>query len=315
MASDTKPLRTIIRPYVELMRVSNPVGSILVFFPQLIGTIFAACHHTAARSNAPQSLLVANLVLLPASSVLHAVGCSWNDIVDADLDRKVTRTKKRPIARGAIPLRNAYLFTMLQTIVWLSMLLLVSSRIVQWTPPLMFAIGLYPYAKRVTRYPSLFLGTTLAYGFPLGCIAMGLDPLDLLQQGHSAILTAMVCFYAAYTFLVTSVDMIYAHQDLPDDLKVGIQSMAVTFRGYPKFALAILALLQFALLNYAGRVLGFSKTYTVVTCWGVLITNSWMIWSVNLGDCQQCWWWFQYGSIMMGVVLSLGLFAEYTVNN
>ena len=140
---------------------------------------------------------------------------------------------------------------------------------------------------------------------------MRVDPTGILFEGSPAALNALLSLFAAYTLCVTSVDMIYAHQDLSDDLKAGVRSMAVTFRGYPKLTLAASAAAQLVLLAYAGQLMQFSGVYFAVVCGGIVAANTWMIWSVDLDDSGECWWWFQSGSILMGTVLSLGMSAEY----
>jgi 4-hydroxybenzoate polyprenyltransferase len=312
MDSPKKTISSTIKPFIELMRVSNPVGSLLVYFPHLIGSLFAACCVPSNDGVTTARLMVTSMVLLPASALLHGAGCSWNDIVDADLDRLVARTKNRPIPRGAISMRQAYLFTAAETLTWLCILWMLTERLLLWSLPMVFLVGVYPYAKRFTNYPSVVLGFVLAYGLFLGCVSMDIDPIEIFLHGSPSTLAATVCLFMTYTLVVTSVDMVYAYQDLADDLKAGIRSMAVTFRGYPKLALSASAAAQLILLTYSGQLMEFSDVYTAIACAGFAGANAWMIWSVDLKSSMQCWWWFQYGSMMMGSILSLAMLAEYT---
>ena len=110
------------------MRISPAVGGMLTCFPSLFGSLLAA--YISQPILSLQSLLVTNTVLFPASFMLHAAGCSWNDIVDADLDRKVARIRSRPVARGAVSRRNAFIFTVTETFVWLGMLWQISAQCV-----------------------------------------------------------------------------------------------------------------------------------------------------------------------------------------
>ncbi|KAK9777210.1 hypothetical protein AB5N19_12257 [Seiridium cardinale] len=311
MAPAKKSTWSNIKPFIEMMRVSNPVGSILVYFPHLIGSLFAACCASSSNEVSITKIISTNSILLLGSALLHATGCSWNDIVDADLDRLVARTKNRPIPRGAITMQQAYLFTAAETVTWLCMLWMLTPRLVVWGIPMIILVGVYPYAKRFTNFPSVFLGCVLAYGLFLGCVSVDVDPLEILLRGSPSTLVAATCLFMTYTLICTSVDMIYAHQDLPDDLKAGIRSMAVTFQGYPKPVLFTFAALQLGLLVYAGRLMEFSDIYMSMAGAGVTLANVWMIWSVDLGSSQECWWWFQYGSMMMGSILSLAMLAEY----
>ena len=99
-------------PYAELMRIHKPVGTLNVFFPHLFGSLFAGC--VLDPFIRPRLLLMRIGALLGAAFVLRSAGCSWNDIADRDLDRLVERTRLRPMARGAISLPAAYVFTATQ---------------------------------------------------------------------------------------------------------------------------------------------------------------------------------------------------------
>ncbi|KAF7528052.1 hypothetical protein G7054_g10244 [Neopestalotiopsis clavispora] len=311
MGAKIKPARFGIKPYIELMRVSNPIGSLLVYFPHVIGILFAACCLTPDDTATSARVVLSSLLLLPASAILHGAGCSWNDIVDAELDRHVLRTKNRPIPRGAVTLKQAYLFTAAETSTWLCILWTLEPGLLTWSVPMIILVVIYPYAKRFTDFPSVFLGVVLAYGLILGFVSMNIDPLKTVQQGSPSILGATACLFTTYALVVTSMDMIYAHQDLPDDLKTGIRSMAVTFRGHPKLALLGSAALQLGLLLFSGQLMGFSGIYTALACFGVTAANLWIIWRVDLTDSQMCWWWFQYGSIIIGSILSTAMLLEY----
>ena len=107
------------------------------------------------------------------------------------------------------------------------------------------------------------------------------------------------------------IDMIYAYQDFPDDLKAGVFSMAVGYRDHPKLTLLVLGFLQIGLLACSGLLGEFSIGYLVTTCASITVLILWMIWSVDLRDSQQCWWWFQNGSLMMGGLMCTGTFVEY----
>ena len=100
--------------YLELMRFGNPIGALMVYFPYLHGSLFAFVAR-GEHGNRLNDFLSTQLLLLPASIMLHSAACSWNDIVDSDIDKKVSRTRLRPIPRGAISLRNAYVFTYLNS--------------------------------------------------------------------------------------------------------------------------------------------------------------------------------------------------------
>ncbi|KAI9661831.1 MAG: hypothetical protein M1821_009070 [Bathelium mastoideum] len=297
-----------MQPYLELMRLSNPVGSMMIYIPHLLGCLLAL--GIQRPHDALYKLLTANLVFVPASAMLHATGCSWNDIVDADLDRQVARTRSRPMARGAISLGNAYRFTALEAVVWLGLLYLLSLEAVLWSLPLIPATMLYPYAKRYTSYPSLTLGPIIAWGTILGFIAMDLNLVASQELPAYRVRGALLSLFAACSVHVSLMDMVYTHQDLKDDTKVGILSMARRFRDYPKRAMSIIAATHVWLLYMACSLVQFSSFWTTVACLVPLISDAWMIVAVDLADGAECWWWFQAGTMMTGPALTVGLLGQ-----
>ncbi|KAK0637265.1 UbiA prenyltransferase family [Bombardia bombarda] len=315
------PSSSLLSLYAELGRYGNPFPVSMIYFPHLIGTIFAACTLTPQTSNSIRSLLLPNLLLIPASSLLHGLGCTWNDLVDAPLDKLVERTRTRPVPRGAISRLHAGLFAVAQVLLWLGTLSLISRQVVLWALPLIPMVAFYPYAKRLVPIPSVVLGVILAYGVLIGFAAINPTvPLDsrLLLLGaedeggeeRRTVLRALLCIVAAYTVFVTSIDMIYAHQDLKDDLQANIKSMAVTFQRFPKPVLTVLAVMQLAFLIAVGRLMEFGALYHTIAGVGGLMVNLVMIWRVDLKSSKDCFWWFQAGTFMMGSILSAGFASE-----
>ena len=297
------------RPYAELMRLGNPVGTLNTFFPYVLGSLYAACIRQPMAN--PRSILINIIWLFLAAFMEHCTGCSWNDIIDMDIDRLVTRTRSRPMARGAISPIKALVFTALECSTWLGVLSQVSTRCVLWALPLVGFIAFYPYTKRFTNYAQTALGITLAWGTIIGSVAVDIDPLDLARNKSWPLLAPVACLFAAYVIWTMMIDMIYAYQDLQDDVKAGVFSMAVRYRDHPKLTLLVLGFLQIGLLACSGILRGFSIEYLATTCASITSLNLWMIWSVDLRNSQQCWWWFQNGSLMMGAMMCLGTFVEY----
>ena len=297
------------RPYAELMRLGNPVGTLNTFFPYVLGSLYASC--TKQPTASPKIVFITSAWLLLAAFMEHCTGCSWNDIVDMDIDRLVARTRSRPMARKAISPISALAFTALECSIWLKVLSQVSTQCVLWALPLVGFIGLYPYTKRFTNYAQTALGITLAWGTIIGSVALDVGPLDLARKDPWRLLAPLACLFAAYAIWTTMIDMIYAYQDFLDDLKAGVFSMAVGYRDHPKLTLLVLGLVQISLLACSGFLGGFSIGYLVTTCASVAFLILWMIWSVDLRDSRQCWWWFQNGSLMMGGLMCMGTFVEY----
>jgi 4-hydroxybenzoate polyprenyltransferase len=223
------------RPYALLLRLDRPIGAWLLFLPGLWSILL---------SQAPWGRTAWLVALFAVGSVvMRGAGCVVNDMWDRDLDRLVTRTAGRPLASGALRMRDAA--TMLAT------LLLIGLAILLQLPPLCWALGagslvlvaLYPLAKRVTWWPQLVMGFVFGFGAPMGYTA-----------GTGRIDAAWAAIYAAAIFWDLGFDTVYAHQDREDDAIAGVRSTARLWgeRTRP-FLLAVYAM-TVAMLALAGAL-------------------------------------------------------------
>lgn len=362
-------------PYVELMRLHKPVGILNIFFPYLYGFLYAALTTNPIQS---QDDTLPRLPLLFFSAfLLRSLGCSWNDIADRHLDRFVARTRSRPIARGAISVPAACVFTLAQLFVWLSVLAqqVPPRRLVWYVVPLVLMVAAYPYAKRVTDFAQVILGVTLGWGLLVGAAVAGMDVLAIIanartdtplwfvghnhragamsgaepswpgaegneQRGlmHQPQLQGLAALYAAYIVWAVIHDTIYAYQDVRDDTKMGIKSMAVLTMGWTKPLLFILSGVQVALLAGAGMAMNNAQlptgknvgemeldsrvgvfraglAYSLIAVWGNALVLAVMVTKVDLSDPHNCAWWFQAGSVLVGASLGIGLGAEYLLTS
>ncbi len=195
------------RPYALLLRLDRPIGAWLLFLPGLWGLLLsgASAGHTA--------WLVALFAV--GSVVMRGAGCVVNDMWDRDLDRLVARTAGRPLASGALRMRQAAML--------LAVLLVVGLLVLLQLPPLCWAlgvgslvlVGLYPLAKRVTWWPQLVMGFTFGFGAPMGYAA-----------GAGRIDWPWAALYATAILWDLGFDTIYAHQDREDDALAGVRSTA-----------------------------------------------------------------------------------------
>lgn len=199
-------------PYVHLARLDRPIGGWLLFLPGLWAIALGA------RGFAGGAWLVA--LFLAGAFLMRAAGCVVNDMWDREMDRKVTRTAGRPLASGALGMRQA--------VALLAALLALSLGILVQLNALAIALGVgslvlvatYPLAKRVTWWPQLMLGFTFGWGAPMGYAAAA-----------GRIDGAALLLYAAAIFWILGYDTIYAHQDREDDALVGVRSTARLFAG------------------------------------------------------------------------------------
>ncbi len=229
-------------PYVHLARLDRPIGGWLLFLPGLWSISLGSA---AAGQGAWHVAL-----FFAGAFLMRSAGCVVNDMWDREMDRKVTRTAGRPLASGALGMREAAAF--LAVLLGLSLLILLQLN------PLSIALGVgslvlvvtYPLAKRVTWWPQLMLGFTFGWAAPMGYAAASgrLDAPGLL-------------LYAAAIVWILGYDTIYAHQDREDDALVGVRSTARLFAQKTAPFLAVCYMLTLALLALAGWTGGLSAWF------------------------------------------------------
>jgi 4-hydroxybenzoate polyprenyltransferase len=201
-----------LRPYLRLARLDRPIGTWLLLFPCWWGLALAAGTPRDGRTLAYYVLFAVGAL------VMRGAGCTFNDIVDRDLDARVARTADRPIASGRVTLPRAVLFMSAQLLVGLMVLLAfnpVAILVGIASLPLVFT---YPFMKRLTWWPQAFLGLTFNWGVLLGWAAV-----------HGRLDPAPLVFYVGCVAWTIGYDTIYAHQDKEDDALVGMKSTALLF--------------------------------------------------------------------------------------
>ncbi len=195
-----------VRHYALLARLDRPIGWWLLFWPCAWGVLLAG--------GADRWWLLAWLLL--GAVAMRGAGCVYNDIVDADLDRQVARTAARPVASGAVSKRAAWAWLLVLCLVGLAVLLQL-----RWPARLVALASLapvaaYPFMKRITWWPQLWLGLVFSWGALVGWSELRLDRLDVLAL-----------LYLGSIAWVVGYDTIYALQDREDDALVGIRSSAL----------------------------------------------------------------------------------------
>ena len=297
-------------PFVELARLDKPIGILYLYIPCLASMLVVAI--LAKPAIPPGRLLAVSLRLLASSVLMRGAGCSWNDILDGDIDRKVSRTKSRPIARGALSAQAAYIFTGLQLLVFFVLQSQLSPSVAALSPtcmnysmPFILATGLYPLMKRITNYPQVFLTIPSSWGIFVAFPALGADVFS-----SSTTVVAASSLYLSNVAWTITYDTIYAFQDVKDDTKAGVKSIAVRHRKIARPILTVFSIVQIISLVITcsaikGRLLCFSSVLVTATILGVMICR------VNLNSPQSCAWWFKYGGLYVGGSTVGGLAAEY----
>ena len=212
-------LPTRLRPFALLARFDRPIGWWLLFWPCVFGLTLAG----GAFSHWPLILW-----MLLGAIAMRGAGCVYNDIVDRDLDAKVVRTANRPLASGAVSIKAAWVWLLLLCAIGL--LVLLQLRIEAQLVALcsLTLVAAYPFMKRITWWPQLWLGLVFSWGALVGWIAVA-------QHAHPA----MFWLYAGTIFWVIGYDTIYAMQDREDDAMIGVRSSALRMGEHIRSGVAI----------------------------------------------------------------------------
>uniref|UniRef100_A0A146KUH8 4-hydroxybenzoate polyprenyltransferase, mitochondrial n=1 Tax=Lygus hesperus TaxID=30085 RepID=A0A146KUH8_LYGHE len=211
-----------VKPYLKLARVDRPIGVWLLYWP--CGWSIAMAADAGCFPDAKMLTLFA-----VGAAVMRGAGCTINDMWDKDIDKAVERTRDRPIAKGIISQGDALKFLAGQLSVALAVLLQLNWYSVFLGASSLGLVVIYPLMKRITYWPQLVLGMTFNWGALLGWSAI-----------HGSVDWA-VCLplYAAGVCWTIIYDTIYAHQDVADDLLIGIKSTAIKFGENTKLFLSL----------------------------------------------------------------------------
>lgn len=207
------------RPYALLARFDRPIGWWLLYWPCAFGVALGG----GAVSHWPLLLW-----LLLGAIAMRGAGCVYNDIVDRDLDAQVARTASRPVASGAVSVRNAFLWAVLLSLVGLIVLLQLPRPAQIVALASLVLVAAYPFMKRITWWPQAWLGLVFSWGALVAWVAVG------GMQG-----AALPLLYAGCIAWVIGYDTIYALQDIEDDMLVGVKSSARAMGGRVKTGVAI----------------------------------------------------------------------------
>jgi 4-hydroxybenzoate polyprenyltransferase len=228
------------RPYLRLARLDRPIGSWLLLIPCWWSAGLAAI---AAHQRGPSLTHV--ILFFIGAFAMRGAGCTWNDIVDSDLDGKVERTRSRPIPSGQVSVAQAALFLVVQALIGLAVLLQFNAFAIATGVASLAIVAVYPFMKRITYWPQIVLGLAFSWGALMGWAAAfgSLDVRPLL-------------LYAGSIAWVIGYDTIYAHQDREDDALIGIKSTALLFGDRTNAMLVIFYGLAVALIGVAGELAG-----------------------------------------------------------
>ena len=202
------------RPYLRLSRADRPIGTWLLLLPCWWGLALAILYDQSPRWE--DAWIAVGCAL--GAWLMRGAGCTWNDITDRDIDAQVARTQSRPIPAGQVSVRGAVIWMCAQSLLAFGILLTFNTAAILLGVLALIPVAIYPFAKRFTWWPQVFLGLAFNWGALLAWTA------------HRGQLDApAVLLYAAGIAWTLYYDTIYAHQDIEDDALIGVKSTARLF--------------------------------------------------------------------------------------
>jgi 4-hydroxybenzoate polyprenyltransferase len=228
------------RPYLRLARLDRPIGAWLLLLPCWWSAGLAAI---AAHQPGPR--LVHLILFFVGAFAMRGAGCTWNDIVDRDLDREVDRTRWRPIPSGQVSVAQAAVFLVAQALVGLAVLMQFNAFAIATGIASLAIVAIYPFMKRITYWPQIVLGLAFSWGALMGWAA-AFGSLDARP----------LALYAGSIAWVIGYDTVYALQDREDDALIGIKSTALLFGDRTKPMLVLFFCLAALLIGIAGALAG-----------------------------------------------------------
>jgi 4-hydroxybenzoate polyprenyltransferase len=258
------------RPYLRLARLDRPIGSWLLLMPCWWSVGLAGM-----RVEQFPSLWHVVLFFIGAFA-MRGAGCTWNDLVDRNLDRLVERTRSRPIPSGQVTVAEATAFMVAQALIGFLVLIQFNRFTVFTGLASLLVVAIYPFMKRITYWPQIVLGLAFSYGALMGW------PAAFGQLDWPAIV-----LYAGSISWVIGYDTIYAHQDREDDLLIGIKSTALLFGENTRPMLAAFYSGAVVLIGIAGLTAG-GRLIFVLGLIAFAAHLAWQVVRLDINDSAYC---------------------------
>ena len=261
-----------IKLFIELTRLSKPIGFMLLFWPCIWGLTISYNFNLSL-----DIFIFYGFLFFSGSVLMRSAGCIVNDISDKNIDKLVARTKKRPIASGKVSIRLGIFYTtVLCAIAFLVLINFNKFTILMAliSMPLAFT---YPLMKRFTYWPQLFLGVTFNYGLVLAWISINND-ISLIP----------IIFYVGAIFWTLGYDTIYGYQDIKDDEIIGVKSTSIKFKNNPKKFILVCYLTFIASLILIGVQMKFNLIYFLFLLIPVFQLIFFQIYKLNTKIPENC---------------------------
>ena len=289
---DLKEIKTKyerIKNYLLLIRLNKPIGIFLLLWPTLWALWLAA-------EGFPNNKIF--IVFLFGVFLMRSAGCILNDIADKDFDKFVARTKNRPLASNKLSSIEAFIFASCLIFAAFLLVLTTNTLTVQLSFIALILAGIYPFLKRHTYLPQIFLGLAFGWSIPMAFAAT----IASIPKIAWLLLIVNILWTVVY-------DTIYAMVDREDDLKIGIKSTAILFDDADRFIIGIIQALVIIALIVVGKQASLNLPYYLSIAFGCIlfIYQSYLIKDREPKKCMQAFMnnnWF-------GLVIFIGLFINY----
>ena len=280
------------RPWLRLSRADRPIGTWLLLIPCWWAIALAAV--TYGWSWWDLWLIVGSAL---GAFLMRGAGCTWNDWTDRDIDAQVARTRSRPLPSGQVSPTGALIWMCAQALVAFCILLTFNTAAIWWGVASLVIVAVYPFAKRFTWWPQVFLGLAFNWGALLLWVAKtgGIEIPALL-------------LYAAGIAWTLHYDTIYAHQDREDDALIGVKSTARLFGEDTKPMLWLFTASAGVLIGVA-ILISFGGWIAMIGLAAFLAHLSWQILSLDIDDPEHCLRLFRANN-PAGLILLIGLVAD-----
>ena len=281
--------RERLAAYVRLVRLNRPIGIFLLMWPALWALWLAGDGHPPWQVTV---VFVAGVVLM------RSAGCAINDYADREFDGHVARTNGRPLARGQIAPAEAVAVFLVLSLVSFALVLLLNWQTVAMSVVAVVLAMIYPFMKRFTHFPQVFLGAAFGWAVPMAFTAIqGTVPSWVWVLFASTVVWALIY------------DTEYAMVDREDDRKIGIKSTAILFGRYDRLMIGLLQLLMLALLAWVGFAADRGWAYFAGLGAAAMLAV-YQHWLIRVRDPKQCFIAFLNNNYF-GMAIFLGLVIDY----
>ena len=281
--------------FIELTRLRKPIGYMLLFWPCAWGLSLAYDF-----SNNINTYFFYLILFFFGSVLMRSAGCIVNDMVDKEFDKKVSRTKNRPIASGKISIKLALTYAIFLCFIALLVLLnfnYFTILLALCSMPLAFS---YPLMKRYTYWPQLFLGITFNYGLILGWVCIT-NKVELIP----------IILYMGAIFWTLGFDTIYGYQDIKDDEIIGVKSTSIKFKKNPKLFLMISYSIFIISLLLIGILMEFRYFFYIFLIIPVFHLFFFQIKNFNKKDPINCLRIFKSNNLLGSLILASILIGKF----